>query len=204
MPIGDAAISHLALRNQLVRTPNDFCLSCPFSCHAAIVVLTCYGQGVCGDLRAIRPDSLCQQVVNARHGHQITELRNTPGSSTSKSPSISVARGWILTLIHRQYVAGLGCLLKMQFDTADIELMQDQLDALFDGRMVGAIAGDEFLDNVPQCRGRQLQMGIAHSVNVQPTVKSIAVSPLLQPTKLACVSSNTQQARQFAQRERRR
>jgi hypothetical protein len=35
----------------------------------------------------------------------------------------------------------------MQFATADFKLKQHQLDVLFDGRMVGAIAGDEFLDN---------------------------------------------------------
>jgi len=48
----------------------------------------------------------------------------------------------------------------MQFDTADIELMQHQLDALFDGRMVGAIAGDEFLDHGPQCAGDSRKWGL--------------------------------------------
>jgi hypothetical protein len=43
----------------------------------------------------------------------------------------------------------------MQFDTADIELTQHQLDALFDGRMVSAVSSDKFLDNGPQCRRRQ-------------------------------------------------
>ena len=43
----------------------------------------------------------------------------------------------------------------MQFDTADVKLKQHQLDALFDRRMIGAIAGDEFLDNGPECRWRQ-------------------------------------------------
>jgi hypothetical protein len=49
--------------------------------------------------------------------------------------------------------------LSLVFDTADIELMQHHLDALFDGSLVGAIAGGEF-------RGRQLQMGDAHRVNL--------------------------------------
>jgi hypothetical protein len=83
-----------------------------------------------------------------------------------KSLGISIVRTWIPTFIQRQYVAGLGCLFKMQFETTDIELMQHHLDALFDGSLVGAIAGDEFLDNGPQCRGRQLQMRDAHRVNL--------------------------------------
>lgn len=66
--------------------------------------------------------------------------------------------------VDRQNVAGLGFLFEMQFDTADIELTKHELDALFDGGIVSAIAGDKFLDNGPQCCGRQLQMGDAHGV----------------------------------------
>jgi hypothetical protein len=76
-----------------------------------------------------------------------------------KSLVISVARGWILTFIHRQYVARLRFVFEMQFDTAGVKLKQHQLDAPFDGRMVGTIARDEFIDNGPECCGRQLQMG---------------------------------------------
>jgi hypothetical protein len=70
--------------------------------------------------------------------------------------------------------------------------------------MIGAIAGDEFLDNGPECRWRQFQMGNSHSVIVLPTAKSIAASPSLRPIKLAGVSSKMRQERQVAQRERRR
>ena len=135
---------------------------------------------------------------------QITVCQNARGSGSSKSLSICVACARITTLIHRQYVAGLGFLFKMQLDPADIELMQDPLDTLFDRRMVGAIAGDEFFDNSSQCRGRQLQMGNAHRVIVPPTAKSVAAPPSLRAINLASVSSKTQQARQVAQRERRR
>jgi hypothetical protein len=121
-----------------------------------------------------------------------------------KSLVISVARRWMLTFIHRQYVARLGFVFKMQFDFADVKLKQHQFDALFDRRMVGAIAGDKFLNNGPECRRRQLQMGNAHRVIVLPTAKSIAASLSLRPTMLASVSSKMQQARQVAQRARRR
>ena len=61
----------------------------------------------------------------------------------------------------------------MQFDNADIKLTQQQLDALFDGRIVGAVAGDKFLDNGLQYHGRQLQMGNAHGVILLSNAKSI-------------------------------
>ena len=67
----------------------------------------------------------------------------------------------------------------MQFDAADIELMQDKFDAQFDGRMVGAVACDEFLDNGPQCRGRKLQMRDAHGVRLLRNAKSITASLLI-------------------------
>ena len=78
--------------------------------------------------------------------------------------------------MHGQNVAGLGFLFKMQFDTADIKLTQHQLDALFDERIVGAIAGDKFLDNGSQCRGRQLPMGDAHGVSLLRNAKSIGAT----------------------------
>jgi hypothetical protein len=41
----------------------------------------------------------------------------------------------------------------MQLDTASVELTQHRLDALFDQRMIRAVAGNEFLDNGPQRGG---------------------------------------------------
>ena len=69
-----------------------------------------------------------------------------------------------LLVLTGENVAGVGLLFEMQFDIADIKLTQHPLDALFDGRIVGAITRDNFLDNGPQCRGRQSQMGNAHRV----------------------------------------
>jgi hypothetical protein len=57
--------------------------------------------------------------------------------------------------LHRQDVAGLGRTIEMQLDTASVELTQHHLDTPLDRRMVRAVAGDEFRDNGPQCRGRQ-------------------------------------------------
>jgi hypothetical protein len=57
--------------------------------------------------------------------------------------------------LKRKNVAGLGFLFEMQFNTADIELMQHPFDALFDARVIGAVTGNEFLDDGPKCRRRQ-------------------------------------------------
>jgi hypothetical protein len=37
----------------------------------------------------------------------------------------------------------------MQLGTTDVELTEHQFDALFDGRMVGAVARDKLLDYGP-------------------------------------------------------
>ena len=65
---------------------------------------------------------------------------------------ISIARRRIL--LHRQDVAGFSRAVEVQLDTARVELTHHLLDALLDRRMVRAVAGDEFLDNGPQRRGR--------------------------------------------------
>ena len=57
-------------------------------------------------------------------------------------------------LLRRQDVAGFGLVVKMEFDTACVELAQYRLDAPLDRRMVRAVAADEFLDNSPQRRAR--------------------------------------------------
>ena len=67
----------------------------------------------------------------------------------------------------------------MQLDVADVELTQHQFDAMFDGRMVGTVAGDKFLDHGTQCRGRKLPMRDAHGVSLPPNAKTITASLLL-------------------------
>lgn len=73
-------------------------------------------------------------------------------------------------------VAGRGVVFEMQLDAADVELTQHPPDALFDERIVGAVAGDEFLDNGPQCRGGQLPMGDAHGIFLRRHAKSIGAT----------------------------
>ena len=45
-------------------------------------------------------------------------------------------------------------MIEMDFDAADVQLTKHPFDALLNGRMVGAVAGDEFLDDGAQCEGR--------------------------------------------------
>jgi hypothetical protein len=57
--------------------------------------------------------------------------------------------------LNRHDVAALGFLIEMQRNAPGIEVTKHRLDTLLDRRMVRAVAGHEFLDNGPQCRGRQ-------------------------------------------------
>jgi hypothetical protein len=79
-------------------------------------------------------------------------------------------------LIHGQDSAGFGLAIEMQFDTASVELTHDGLDAPLDRRMVRAVAGDEFLDNGPQRRGRQERGGDAHGVSILRNTKLVTTS----------------------------
>lgn len=85
-----------------------------------------------------------------------------------------IARRWLL--IHGQDSAGFGLAIEMQFDTARVELTHDGLDATLDRRMVRTVAGDEFLDNGPQRRGRQERRGDAHGVSILRNTKSVITS----------------------------
>ncbi|KKM63873.1 hypothetical protein LCGC14_1507050, partial [marine sediment metagenome] len=77
-----------------------------------------------------------------------------PARLAAMVPSlIPIARRRLL--LHRHNVAGLGIAVTMQFHTASVELTNYHLDSSLNRRMVCAVAGDEFLDNGPQRRGRQ-------------------------------------------------
>jgi hypothetical protein len=95
---------------------------------------------------------------------------------TPKALDVSNVRLWILTFVYGQNVAGLRFLFKMKLETPYLEFTQHQLDALSDKRMVGAVAGDKFLDDGPQCRGRQLAMRDAHEISLLRKAKSIITS----------------------------
>jgi hypothetical protein len=101
------------------------------------------------------------------------------GNSSLEPLRNSIALRQIPTFIQGQNVAGFGFWLEMQLDDANIELAQHQFDAMFDGRMVGAVAGDKFLDHRTQCRGRKLPMGDVHGVSLPPNEKTITASLLL-------------------------
>ena len=77
---------------------------------------------------------------------------------------IPTARRWIL--FHRQDGADLGFAIEMQLDSVSVKLKQHVVDAPLDRRMVGAVAGDKFLDNGPQRRGRQLRVRDTHGVSI--------------------------------------
>ena len=89
---------------------------------------------------------------------------------------LSLSPRQIPTFIQGQNVAGFGFWLEMQLDAADVELTEHQFDAMFDGRMVGAVAGDNFFDHRTQCLGRKLLMRDAHRVSLPPNAKTITPS----------------------------
>lgn len=75
----------------------------------------------------------------------------------------------------------------MQLDTASVELTQYSLNAPLDRRVVRAVAGDEFLDNRPQCRGRKQRGRDAHGLSILHNAESISFSAvpiaLVEPTR---------------------
>ena len=62
----------------------------------------------------------------------------------------------------------------MQFDAAGVELAHDGLDTPSDRRMVRAVAGDEFLDNGSQRRGRQYRVGDLHEASILHNAQHVA------------------------------
>ena len=63
------------------------------------------------------------------------------------SPSIHIVRGRISTVFDRHDVAGFGLVIEMQLDPTSLKLPQHILDSSLDGRIVRAVARDEFLDD---------------------------------------------------------
>ena len=59
----------------------------------------------------------------------------------------------IVTVFHSHDVATFGLAIEMQLDSSSLKLPQHTLDALLDGRMIGAVARDEFVNNGSQRRG---------------------------------------------------
>ena len=59
-----------------------------------------------------------------------------------------------LVFVRRQNIRGLGFLVKINLNSTEFKLTKNQLDALGNGRMVGAVTGDKFLDYRSQCEGR--------------------------------------------------
>jgi hypothetical protein len=64
--------------------------------------------------------------------------------------SILVARRRIFTVYRNNDVAGLGSIIEMQLDAANLKMTQHFLDAPLDRSVVCAVASDEFLDHGPQ------------------------------------------------------
>ena len=89
------------------------------------------------------------------------EGRYAGRTETSPVPSL-FERNKSFGILHRHHVAGLSLIIEMHLDSTDFEVMQHRLDAPLDRGMVRAVASDEFLDNSPQRRWRQLRMGNAH------------------------------------------
>jgi hypothetical protein len=54
----------------------------------------------------------------------------------------------------------------MQFDPTSLKLSEHILDSPLDGRIVCAIASDEFLDNGPERRGRQIRVWDTHRISL--------------------------------------
>jgi hypothetical protein len=76
--------------------------------------------------------------------------------------SLDKHRWRIFTIFDRHDVASLGLVIEMQLDSTSFKLPQHILDSLLDGRIVGAVASDEFLDNGTERGWRQFRVWDTH------------------------------------------
>ena len=62
-------------------------------------------------------------------------------------------------------VTGLGLIIEMQLETTSLKLPQNTLDTPLDGRMIGANASDEFLNDGPKRCWRKCAVWDAHRIS---------------------------------------
>jgi hypothetical protein len=72
----------------------------------------------------------------------------------------------------------------MQFNTADIKLMQNDFDAWFNGGIVGAITGDKFLNNGSKYRFRKLSLRNEHAEILSQSVIDHSLDTLAEATEI--------------------
>jgi len=120
-----------------------------------------------------------QQKIRTEQSGIGNGVRTSSEYEPQRTLRFRVTRRDTFALAHGQNVTGLGFLFEMQLGAAGLELTEHQLDATFDRRMVGAVAGDKFLDDGPQCGGRQSSMGDMHGL-------SLSIS---QPETIAAAST---------------
>ena len=63
-------------------------------------------------------------------------------------------------------VARFSLVIEMKLDPTNFELFQHFLNSLLDGRVIRAVATDEFLDHGPESRWRQFRMWDAHRISL--------------------------------------
>ena len=79
--------------------------------------------------------------------------------------SIHTVGSRIIPVVNRHNVAGLRGVIKMQLDSADLKLPQHILDSTLDGRIVRAVASDEFLDDGMERSWRQFRVWDTHRIS---------------------------------------
>ena len=101
--------------------------------------------------------SLCRsRRRSVDHRRLCPQLRHALEMGPFEPPS------WLATLAlrpRRQNIAGGRFLFEMQLDTASVELTEHLFNPVVDGRMVGAVAGDELFDDCPQHGGFEQLVG---------------------------------------------
>jgi len=91
---------------------------------------------------------------------------------TGLSTSIHIVRWRIFTVFDRHDVAGFGLVIEMQLDPTCLKLPQHILDSPLDGRIVCAVASDEFLDDGSERRWRQIRVWDTHRISLLQNVHS--------------------------------
>jgi len=93
-----------------------------------------------------------------------TEFQNTAGAVLLTARVI--LRWWDLTGFGWHDVARLGVFIEMQLDTTSFQLPQHTLNSPFDGRVVSAVASDEFQNDGSERHRCQFRVWDAHRTSL--------------------------------------
>ena len=103
-----------------------------------------------------------------RHGHAVRQITRPGRRFGFRRLRTTLSLGGQGSLVGPDSydIAGLGLVIEMQFDTTNVQLPQNALDAPLNGRMVCTVASDELLNNGSERRWGQFRVWDTHGLSL--------------------------------------